>query len=205
MNVIPDSTRCIEMDIETNIQADHHTITMRVPTMLNQKLCNHREEYAYFLIHGKYGLQSMYLINYPIYIPLLTAFMEYQPYVKNKGIGKKRILAKFDGYTMEIVQLKTTIDKPKMKHGDYLYACTPNGLDRKQRETRGDLRQIRRLGPKSPINQTFKRYVTIVSPDNSRCWYWKKQVTQRSADFQLNMDGRDQETKEHQLIVDLLR
>ena len=99
----------------------------------------------------------MYLINYPIYIPLLTAFMEYQPYVKNKGIGKKRILAKFDGYTMEIVQLKTTIHKPKMKHGDYLYVCTPNGLDREQRETQGGLRQIRRLGPKNPINQTFKR------------------------------------------------
>ena len=88
----------------------------------------------------------MYLINYPIYIPLLAAFREYHQHVKNKGIGRIIILAKSNCYPMEIVQLKTTIDKLKMRHGDYLYVCTIIGLDYKQKETQGDSRQIGRLG-----------------------------------------------------------
>ena len=88
----------------------------------------------------------MYLINYSLHIPLLSAFLEYQQCVKNKGIGKKIILVKSDGYPMEIVQLKTTINKLEMRHGDYLYACTPNDLDHKEREARGGTRQIGKLG-----------------------------------------------------------
>ena len=45
------------------------------------------------------------------------------------------ILAKSDGYPIEIVQLKTTINKLKMRGGDYLYV--PHDLDCIQWEARG--------------------------------------------------------------------
>ena len=73
----------------------------------------------------------MYITNYPIHIHLMAVFLEYQQHVKNKGVGKKIILAKSDGYPMERDQLETTIKNFEMRRRDYFYACTPNGLDHK--------------------------------------------------------------------------
>ena len=70
----------------------------------------------------------MYITSYLIHTPPLAALLEYQQHVKNKGIDKTIIPAKSDGYPMERVQLDTTINALKMRHGDYFYACTPNDL-----------------------------------------------------------------------------
>ena len=106
-----------------------------VPVSLCQKLCNHKEKSADFLIHSKHGLLSMYIINYPIYMPLVAAFLEYEQHVKNEGIVKRHtILAKSNGYPMQIVHLETTINKPVMRRGGYFYACTPNGIGLNQWE-----------------------------------------------------------------------
>ena len=72
-----------------------HEVT--VPASLHQEVCNHRAEHAEFLIHGKYGLPSMYLTNYPIHMPLLAAFQESCQYVKNNKISDLIILVKSDG------------------------------------------------------------------------------------------------------------
>ena len=61
----------------------------------------------------------MYITNYPLYIPLMAASLEYEQHVKNEGISEKIILAKSDGYPMQIVQLETTVDKLNVRHGDY--------------------------------------------------------------------------------------
>ena len=47
-----------------------------VTASLCQKLWDHREEYADFLIHGNHALPPMYTTNYPLYIHLLVVLLE---------------------------------------------------------------------------------------------------------------------------------
>ena len=116
-----------------------------VPVHSCQKLWEHKEEHADFLIHGKHGLPSVHIIHYPKYIPLVAAVSQYKQHIVNKGSGKKPILAKSDGYPMQIVQLETTINKLEMKCGDYFHAFTPNSLGSAQRDAQGGPRRTGRL------------------------------------------------------------
>ena len=92
------------------------------------------EKHADILIHGRYGLPSLQLINYPKYIPRVAATGQYKEYIMKKGINEEPIFVKSDGYPMQIVQLESTIDTLDMKRREYLYACTTNGLGRGQRD-----------------------------------------------------------------------
>ena len=130
---------------------DHSVIlgiehTVAVPVSLRQDVCEHRTEDADFLIHDKHEVPSICPTNYPIHIPLVAAFQEYHQYFMNKGIGERKILAKSDGYPMEIVQLKITINNLEMRRGGWSYACMITDLDCRQRESQGGSRQIGRLG-----------------------------------------------------------
>ena len=113
-----------------------------VPVSFCQTLYDHEEKYADFLICGKHGLPSMYITNYPLYIPIMTAFLEYTQHVNNEGTSKKRFPAKSNGYPMQKVQLETVINKLEMMRGDYFYACTPNDLNREQLEALSGSRHI---------------------------------------------------------------
>ena len=81
--------------INLNISLIEHTIILGikhivvVPVYSRQNLYKHKEKYTDFLIHGKRGLPSMYIINYPIYIPLVAASLEHGQHTKSEGIGKK--------------------------------------------------------------------------------------------------------------------
>ena len=135
------------IDLGTQIQTSNrdrslieHKIIMGVKHVvavlasLCQEVYNHRTEHAGLLIHGKNGLPSMYLINYPTYIPLIAAFVEYHIYVKTNQIDDEVIFAKANGYPVEIVETTTTINDLKMMRGDHLYACTKNYLACKRQE-----------------------------------------------------------------------
>ena len=135
------------IDLGTQIQTSNrdrslieHKIIMGVKHVvavlasLCQEVYNHRTEHAGLLIHGKNGLPSMYLINYPTYIPLIAAFVEYHTLVKTNKIDDEIIFIKANGYPVEIVQPTPTIDDLEMMRGDHLYACTKTGLAHKQRE-----------------------------------------------------------------------
>ena len=60
----------------------------------------------------------MYITNYPMRMPLIAVSQEYHHYVKNIMITNRIIITKSDGYPAEIVQLKTAIDKLRMRRGD---------------------------------------------------------------------------------------
>ena len=107
---------------------------MAVPLQSYQKLLGKKEKHPDILIHGRYGLPLLHIINYPKYIPLVAAVGQYKEYIVNKGTGREPIFVKSDGYPMQIVQLESTIDTLDMKRREYLYACTTNGLGRGQRD-----------------------------------------------------------------------
>ena len=121
-----------------------HIVVMLIS--LCQKICDYEEIYADFVIHGNYRLSSMYITNYPIYTPLLVAFLECKQYVRNEGIAEREIdLSKFDDCPMQRVKSETTINKLVIRHVYFIYAYTPDDLRRKQRESQGGSRQIARL------------------------------------------------------------
>ena len=75
--------------IEHNIVCGIEHI-VSVPVHSCQKLWENKEKHAVILIHGRHGLPSLQIINYPNYIPFVEAADDYKEYILNKGIIKKK-------------------------------------------------------------------------------------------------------------------
>ena len=88
-----------------------------VPVHSCQKLWKDKEKYAVILIHGKDGLPSLQISKYSTYISFVTAAGHYKEYIFNKGIREIPIFVKSNGYQMQIVQLKSTLDELDIKYG----------------------------------------------------------------------------------------
>ena len=139
--------RSINLDkllIEHNIVCGIEHI-VAVPVHSCRNLWKDKEKHAVILIHDKHGLPSLQIINYPTYIPSVAAAGEYKEYTFNEGIGETPIFVKSDGYPMQIVQLKSTIDELDIKCGEYLYACTTDGIGCDQQEAQNDSRSMGNL------------------------------------------------------------
>ena len=131
------------MVIEHNVVCGIEQI-VTVPVHSCQKLWKDKEKHAVILIHGKHGLPSLQIINYPTYIPFVAAAGHYREYISNKGIGETPTFVKSNGYPIQIVQLKSTIDELDIKREEYLYSYTSNSLDLDQREAQKSSRSMRR-------------------------------------------------------------
>ena len=90
---------------------------------------------------------------------------DYKEYIFNEEIGEKPIFVKSDGYPMQIVQVKSTIDELNMKRGEYIYACAANSLGRDPREAKEWLKTHgKTVSAKQNNNQNTE------GPDNNRGW-----------------------------------
>ena len=122
----------ITYDTPTNYKENYCLLYKQRHSYPRNFLDMNKTEDASLLIHGKDGLPEMYITNYPTHIPPIAAFREYHKLAKTDGIDDIILFTKADGYTVEIAQPTTTINKLKMRRENYLYTTEgPRWLEKK--------------------------------------------------------------------------